>query len=70
MTTPAQLDEVELREASEAEGRELFDAAARRFLGMSGEEFLRRRDAGEFVEDDRPEVTLVAMLIPFATGGR
>lgn len=50
-----------------AEGRAMLDAAARRHLRMSGDEFLRKWDAGEFADDpDRPEVLEVAMLIPFA----
>jgi len=32
------------------EGREIFDHQATELLGMSGEEFLRRWDAGEFVD--------------------
>jgi hypothetical protein len=32
-----------------------FDAEARRVMGMSGEEFLRRYDAGEF--DDMPDTS-------------
>lgn len=47
------------------EGRAIFDAAARRHLSMSGDEFLQRWDAGEFADDpDRPEVIEVAMMIP------
>lgn len=53
------------REYTENEGREIFDKAARRHLGISGEEFLRCWDAGEFADDpDRPEVIEVAMMIP------
>ncbi len=53
------------------EGRKLFDEAARHYLGISGEEFIRKWDAGEFDDpDDRtkhgPEVMSVAMLLPFA----
>jgi hypothetical protein len=33
---------------SAAEAREVFDYQARRLMGMSGEEFLRRWDEGEF----------------------
>jgi hypothetical protein len=52
-------------EYSVEEGRAVFDAAARRHLGMSGDEFLRRWDAGEFADDpDRPEVIEVAMMVP------
>ena len=32
------------------EGRRMYDEAARKWMGMSGEEFLRRWDAGEFYE--------------------
>lgn len=33
---------------SAAEAREIFDYQARKLMGMSGEEFLRRWDNGEF----------------------
>jgi hypothetical protein len=59
----------EIEEVDRGEGLRLFDAAARRFLGISGDEFLRRWDAGDFDDDDRPEVTHVALLIPFARDG-
>lgn len=49
--------------------RQAFDAQARRLMGMSGEEFIRRWDAGEFaaIADDaeHPEIMRLAMLIPF-----
>lgn len=55
--------------ASPAEGRELFDRQARRLLGLSGEEFLRKWDAGEYRDlPDTPEtrtVAYLALLIPF-----
>ncbi len=47
------------------EARALFDRQARRYLGISGEGFLRRWDAGEVHWDDSPEVSRVAMLVPF-----
>lgn len=57
----------EVREVSPKEGREIFDNAARRMLGMSGGEFLAAWDRGDFTdEEDRHEVSAVAMLIPFA----
>ena len=31
-----------------AEGREMFDDAARKIMGMSGEEFIARWEAGEY----------------------
>ena len=43
----------------------MLDARARQYLGMGAEEFLRKWDAGEFVDGDRPEILRVAMLIPF-----
>jgi hypothetical protein len=51
------------------EGRALFDREARRLLGIDGEEFLRRWNAGEY--RDLPEspaarkAMRVAFLIPF-----
>lgn len=59
-----------VRELSREEGWELFDRQARRYLDMSGEEFLKKWDAGEFGDpDDRtknpPGVMKMAMLLPF-----
>lgn len=52
-------------ELSPEEGRALFDARARQWLGISGEEFVQAWEAGEFDDDlDRPEVMQVAMLLP------
>ena len=58
---------------TDEEGRELFDARARELMGISGEEFLRRLDAGEYDEiyDDNRHphgrhVVLLEMLRPFA----
>jgi hypothetical protein len=53
------------RKYSAEEAQMIFDEAAQTHLGVSGEEFLRRWDAGEFADDpDRPEVIDIAMLIP------
>lgn len=57
--------QVEVEEVTRAEGRAILDRAARRSLGVSGEEFLRRWDAGEYENYD-PDAVEVAMLIPFA----
>ena len=50
-------------------GRAFFDLETRRVTGMSGEEFLRRYDAGEIVaDDDTPEgreIGYLTLLIPF-----
>lgn len=45
------------------EGRLLIDSRARSFLGMSGEEFRRRYEAGELDPED-DNVLRVAMLLP------
>ena len=47
------------------EGRRLIDERAQRFLGMSGEEFRRRFEAGE-LDPDNDNVLRVAMLLPLA----
>lgn len=54
-------------EATEEEWRDLIDKRAQYYLGISGEEFVRRWQAGEFENPDRPEVIHVGMMlgIPF-----
>jgi hypothetical protein len=66
MPTRSDAQPLEVAEASREEGIEILDAAARQALGISGEEFLRRKDAGEYEESEDPAVARVAMLIPFA----
>lgn len=56
----------DVREATPQEGQELFDRKAHDLLGISGDEFLRRWDAGEYMEAVDPNVSAVAVLIPFA----
>lgn len=50
-------------------GIALFDQEARRIVGMSGDEFLERWDAGEFRDwEDTPEgreLEYLILLIPF-----
>ncbi len=57
-----------LRWLDDEEAREEFDGQARTWLGISGEAFLRRWDAGDYhgIEDDpdHPFVMSIAMLIP------
>jgi hypothetical protein len=54
-----------LLETTPEEGRAIFDQEARFRLGMSGEEFLRRWNAGEYADDpDRPDVMDLVMLLP------
>ena len=59
----------EIHEVSDAEGFSILDQAARHYLKMSGEEFLRAWREGRFDNGacTDPGVTYVAMLIPFAT---
>lgn len=67
-TTPAA--QAEIRWLTPEEGREQFDAATRQMMGMSGEEFIRRWEAGEYREiaDTPGNLHIVALvsLIPFA----
>lgn len=68
MTATAKATETEtaIRWLSDEEARADFDAQARLWLGISGEEFLRRWDAGEYrglEDDDPPNVLMVASLI-------
>jgi hypothetical protein len=51
------------RVVSAEEGRAIIDERARRFLGMSGEEFRRRYEAGE-LDPDNDNVLRVALLLP------
>lgn len=57
---------VEVAEATRDEGLAMLDRAAREVLGISGEDFLARWDAGDYEMADDPAITRVAMLIPFA----
>ena len=50
--------------ASKREGDALFDREARRHLGISGEDFLERWDAGVYRDSADEGVERVAHLIP------
>ncbi len=69
MAETAERTESGVRWLTDEEARAAFDAEARRVMGMSGEEFLRRYDAGEFddVPDDweHMDFTALEMLIPW-----
>lgn len=55
------------RELSREEGRAIVDQQARERLGMSGDEFMRKWDAGYFAADpDRRDVMHVATLLDLA----
>ncbi len=55
---------------SAEEGRAMFDAATRRYMGISGEEFIARWEAGEYDEiadsSDHWYVGFLSGLISFA----
>lgn len=51
------------------ESADLFDQIARKYMGISGSDFLRRWDAGEFEcknWDEVPGLAEVATALPFA----
>ncbi|MGH2610793.1 MAG: hypothetical protein ACRDHF_17065 [Tepidiformaceae bacterium] len=52
---------------SREEGVAMFDREARRLMGMSGEEFLRKWDAGDFDVDGPDHTKLIELyfLMPF-----
>lgn len=55
-----------VHEATEAEGWEILDAAAKERLGISGREFVQKWEAGEYFNcKERVEVMDVAILLPF-----
>jgi len=54
------------RVLSKDEGEKLLDRQARKYLHMSGKEFVRRWKAKEFDDPDRPEIMRVAFLLPLA----
>jgi len=58
-----------VRWLSDEEAHAVFDAEARRVMEMSGEEFLRRYDAGEFndihADGENTDFVELEMLIPF-----
>ncbi len=57
-------------EVTPEEGRRLFDDAARQVMGMSGEEFIRRWEAGEYWgiadADGHRHIGDLISIIPFA----
>lgn len=60
-------DREHVRYLTDDEGKHLFDEAVRREMGISGEEFLRRWDAGEWRDDpDHEPIMGLLFLMPFA----
>jgi len=63
----ANLSAAPVHEASREEARAILDRQARRYLQISGEEFIRRWKAGYWPHPDQvPGVMRVSMLLPFA----
>lgn len=61
-----------IKELTQEEARELFDRQARAWLGISGEEFIRRYDAGEITEEQLDydnDVIILAMIAPHVRQG-
>lgn len=58
--------DTEIRDLSVEEGVRLLDDQARRYLGITGEEFARQWATGEIEADTAPDVMRVAMLLPLA----
>jgi hypothetical protein len=60
-----EIDRIEgVKYVSRAEACRILDRQARKYHGMSGEEFVRKWRAGEIEDPDRSDVLRVAMLIP------
>lgn len=57
-----------VRELTDEQAWELFDRAARHYLGLTGGEFLERWASGYYENpDSEPGVMSVVMLLPFAS---
>lgn len=60
------INENGFRVLSKAEGKKLLNRQAKRYLNMTGEEFIRKWKTKQIKDPDRPEVLRVAFLLPFA----
>jgi hypothetical protein len=69
MALASQHVESDIRFLEDEESRAFFDAQARRLMGISGDDFIRRYDDGEFEDaPDDPQhhaITELVMLLPF-----
>jgi hypothetical protein len=54
----------DIRDVSADEAGEIFDRQARKYLGMTGEEFLRKWDAGEIHDPDQAHIVRQVLMIP------
>jgi hypothetical protein len=68
ISTGAVVSECEIHECTPQEATEIYDRVARKWMGVSGAEFLQRWDAGEWdgVDlDDVPGLVELWVLMPF-----
>lgn len=63
-------DDVTIVEVSPEDGWRMLDRQARKYLNLSGEEFVRQWESGEIEDPDRTDVLRVAFLIPLAADYR
>ena len=54
----------EIREIADEEAQRIFDRNARKYLGMSGDEFLRKWDAGEIEDPDQTHNVRQVLMTP------
>jgi hypothetical protein len=67
-TTPTTESETtrQWRDLTPEEAREAFDRAAQYYLGISGDEFKRRWEPGEYAGIDRSDIIALSWKIPWA----
>jgi hypothetical protein len=53
----------EIVELTDEEARRIFDERSRELVGMSGEEFLRKWDAGEIEDPDQSHIVRLVLMI-------
>lgn len=70
MTETTERTEQGIQWLSAEEARAIFDEKAREAMGMSGEEFLRRYDAGEFADypDDWEHMAFTRLVMLISWG--
>jgi hypothetical protein len=67
MATTTKVTTEHIRELTREEGWALLDREARRYLGMSADEFIQAWESGKFADNpDQSDVMYVALLLPFA----
>jgi hypothetical protein len=67
MATTTKMTSEHIRELTPEEGRALLDREARRYMGMSADEFIQAWESGKFADHpDQSDVMYVALLLPFA----